>query len=257
MISNRYKQSALPETLKNALLGHLYALHEEWLAPRALACGKGCSACCTQSVTMTRMEGKRIIDYLRQHNRIADVTEVLAARPAAKTRPPLTTNEFAEYCLRGIEPEEPVHEQWDFSPCPFLHKGLCTIYEARPFGCRAFVSTVNCGETGSAEMTPLLITVNTVFNQLIEHIDHGSAWGKMLDVLAAIQISQISPDGSPSGNNEKAGFAPLRDAKPIPGLLVSKKEKKPVEAILDTFFSRVINGEKIGSLLGYETGALL
>lgn len=255
MISDNYAKPVLPLEIKKTLLEQLYALHAKWLAPMGLACGKGCAACCTQSVTMTSIEGELIVDFLRQQNRLDSLDEVLAAHRCRKTsQPPLTTNAFAEYCLRGVEPEEPVHEDWDFTPCPFLHDEVCTIYTARPFGCRAFVSTVDCSKTGSAEIAPMVLTVNTVFTQIIEHIDQGNYWGKMLDILACSPIPSVSPQTNTTRNPENAAGSRLRRAKRLPGLLVSEIDKKPVQSILDAFFSRTIDGKKIETLLNVKPG---
>lgn len=203
---------------------------------------------------MTAIEGQQIIAYLRQQNRLAELDAILATRTPQSGPPPLTTNGFAEYCLQGIEPAESVHEEWDFTPCPFLRENICTIYPARPFGCRAFVSTVNCAETGSAEIAPLIITINTVFNQIIEHLDQGNVWGKMLEILA-FQQNPSQPEQEASGvSDKKAAEAALWRAKATPGLLVCEEEEKPVGAILSTFFSGTIGDKQVGRLLGLETG---
>lgn len=235
----------LPQDIKEELLNKLYALHAEWLANMPLACGKGCSACCTQSVTMTSLEGQQIATYLQQEDRLAELDDILAERTIESPPPPLTTNEFAEYCLKGIEPEEPVHEEWDFTPCPFLDNNCCTIYPARPFGCRAFVSTVNCAQTGSAEIAPLTLTINTTFTQVVEHLGQGGKWGKMLDILTCYRTNR-------GGAEKVAPAPPLRDAKPMPGLIVCEEEQKPVTATLGRFMAKSVRGQQIRSLIKLE-----
>lgn len=237
-----------PDT-KNELLATLYALHEEWLAPMRLACKKGCSTCCTQSVTITGLEGRKIIEYLDQHKRLPELSGILKKRqPPQQTTPPITTNAFAEYCLKGIEPEEPVHEEWDFTPCPFLHDNCCTIYPARPFGCRAFISTANCSETGSAEIEPLAITINTVFTQLVEHLAYGDKWGKMLDILDCYHPHEQPRTAEPPESR-------LRDAKRLPGLVACEEEKKTITALLGGIMAKSINNEPTKTILGL-TGIL-
>jgi len=234
----------LPYALQQELLERIYQLHGEWTGNMKLACGKGCASCCTQSVTITGMEGRQIGDYLRDHNRLPELAGMLDNRKPAG-RLSITTNAFAGYCLRGLEPEEPVHQEWDFTPCPFLQENCCTIYPVRPFGCRAFVSTVNCAETGSAEIAPLVLTVNTVYTQLIEHLAQGQFWGKMLDILACYQPGRVE-------ENHEAAEASLRRAMAIPGLIVCEEEEKPVHAILDRFMAGSVSGRPIRLLLGLE-----
>ena len=218
-------------------------LHEEWLSNYQLACRKGCSSCCTQSVTITTLEGEKIIEYLGQQKRLPELDLIIKNRQIHHTTPPpLTTNEFAEYCLNGIEPQEPINEEWDFTPCPFLNIGICTIYPARPFGCRAFVSTINCDDSGSAEIAPLVLTINTIFTQIIEHLDQNNLWGKTLDILAVNKAAYpLNIAKNRDGNSQNAPEPRLRRAKPMPGLLVSKNEIKPVETILKRFFSAEIS----------------
>jgi len=193
---------------------------------------------------MTSLEGEVILGYLRDQNRLPELARILAARKPSRFNA-LTTNAFAEFCLHGREPEGTVHEEWDFTPCPFLHEHSCSIYPVRPFGCRAFVSYVNCAVTGSAEVAPLVLTVNTVYTQLIEHLAQGQYWGKMLDILAGYQQDE--------GNDKKNdGNRSLRRARPLPGLIVCEEEKNAVQAILERFMAGEVFGEPIRSILGIE-----
>ncbi len=234
----------LAAAVRKELLARIYHLHEEWTAGMKLACKHGCSTCCTQSVTMTSLEGQGIIEYLRAQNRLPELAKILAQRKATRFTA-LTTNAFAESCLLGMEPAGTVHEEWDYTPCPFLAEHSCSIYPVRPFGCRAFVSTVNCAATGSAEASQLVITVNTVYTQIIEHLAQGQHWGKMLDILAC-----YLQDGPHHNKNDAEG--PLRRAKPLPGLIVCREEEKPVRAILERFMEGEVFGQPIRAILGIE-----
>ncbi|MDH3359738.1 MAG: hypothetical protein OEL55_02615 [Desulfobulbaceae bacterium] len=211
----------------------------------ALACGKGCCSCCTQSVTITGLEGQQIIAFLEKEARLGELDTILTARHSGSHQPPLTTNEFAKYCLQGIAPEEPISEDWDFSPCPFLRDKSCTIYPVRPFGCRAFISTIPCHETGCAEIEPIALTLNTIFTQLVEHVAQGHSWGKMLDILRRYRFAGNTP--KKNGQNP-----PLRDAKAIPGLIVCEGEQKAVKAALGPLLAKSLKNGKIKEFLSLE-----
>ena len=225
-----------------AMLEVLYKAYESWTGQYQFACRRGCAACCTQSVTMTTLEGERIIEYLQENRQIDNLAPMLAAsRPT--TRPVQTTNQFAADCLAQEEllPEEGA---WDFTPCIFLARNLCTVYPARPFGCRSFSSTVNCATHGCAEVAPLVITVNTVVMQIIEHLDsRGGFWGNMTDILRQL----LAGKGT-------AADPHLLPARPNPGFLIPQEEMREVAA----FFARIngpnINGETLVGLLRESIG---
>jgi len=167
--------STADRAIDTEMLETLYKAYDSWTGQYQFACRQGCAACCTQSVTMTSLEGERIIEYLRENGQFDNLAPMLAAsRPT--TRPVQTTNQFAADCLAREEPFEEEGE-WDFTPCIFLDRDLCSIYPVRPFGCRSFSSTVSCDAHGCAEVAPVLITVNTVVLQIIEHLNsRGGFW---------------------------------------------------------------------------------
>jgi len=167
--------------VKLGMLQAVYAVYGEWAQNIPFACVRGCSNCCTQSVTMTTLEGELIAQYDQEGILDASFKNTINTISCGSCSA-LTTNQFARRCLAGEEvafAEDP----WQFSPCPFLHDKSCRIYSVRPFGCRSFGSLVSCVETESAEVPPLVVTVNTVLMQVIEHIDQGRPWGNMLDIL--------------------------------------------------------------------------
>ena len=225
-----------------AVLETLYKAYESWTGQYRFACRQGCAACCTQSVTMTTLEGERIIEYLQENGQIDNLAPMLAAsRPT--TRPVQTTNQFAADCLAQEEllPEEGA---WDFTPCIFLARNLCTVYPARPFGCRSFSSTVNCATHGCAEVAPVVITVNTVVMQIIEHLNsRGGFWGNMTDILRQL----LAGKGTTADPH-------LLPARPNPGFLIPQEEMREVAA----FFARIdgadIKGETLVGLLRESVG---
>lgn len=72
-----------------------------------VACAKGCSACCRMNVAVTSLEADRLA--------------VVSGKPMAQVRAPV---KHASDRFSGV-------------PCPFLVNDACTVYDARPYACRA------------------------------------------------------------------------------------------------------------------------
>lgn len=72
-----------------------------------VACTKGCSACCKMNVSITSVEA-----------------ESLATASGKKVAPVHRVPKHAEDKFSGV-------------PCPFLIEDACSVYEVRPFACRA------------------------------------------------------------------------------------------------------------------------
>jgi len=163
-------------------LDSLYRLYDETVARLPAACAPGCAHCCTRNVIVTTLEGWRLVDRLdagsleRLHHRL----EGAAERP--RFRPRITVNRLAELAMTDEEPpEEACDPAW--SPCPLLADDLCPVYDLRPFACRCMFSTVVCGPGGYAAQDDYLITANTVFQPVIEHLDVPGGTGNLVDVL--------------------------------------------------------------------------
>jgi len=92
-----------------------------------IRCRAGCSYCCHLKVSASMAEIMVIVDHLRKEGRLEDCLERLAA----------AGDDLIEDGSR---------EEWWWAenriPCLFLNqdKGLCTIYEVRPFSCRGYHS---------------------------------------------------------------------------------------------------------------------
>jgi hypothetical protein len=82
----------------------------------------------------------------------------------------LSANALAELCAEDedlpAENEAPANEK-----CPLLTEDLCSIYASRPFNCRCFISRTPCGEKGFADVDEVVLAVNTLFLQTVEHVD--------------------------------------------------------------------------------------
>jgi hypothetical protein len=168
-----------------AALGRIYDIYNEFAATLDLACKKTCAHCCTSHVTLTTLEGYKIISGLPSDS-IADlITELQTKLDPNRFRPDLTTNQLADLCVGGVEPPDET-DATAGKVCFMLVDSLCSIYELRPFGCRCLVSRSNCGETGYAEIDEFVLSVNTVFLQTIEHADANGCTGNLVDVLKVL-----------------------------------------------------------------------
>jgi len=221
----------------------IYNFYDNFLRGTPLACKKGCSTCCTTNVSITTLEAKYIIESglltkeLLQRLREASTKEHFI--------PSTTINTSAAMCLSENQaPEEtsPI----TFDPCPLLTEdGLCSIYEARPFSCRAMSSETLCTEGGEAYMTPFLVTVNLAIYQILEHIDAEGWYGNMLDI---IEVARIKRDQRHRTIDAMEGK--VKTNRPLPCFIVP-----PDEVIRFKSFMRRLSknefgdGKKIGDLL--------
>lgn len=188
---------------KKELLHAVYDVYARWIERFPLACRMGCNACCTQSVSMTSLEGEIILDFVKGAGREKRLLAKLSGVPPGKNRERITTNQFAGACLNHQEVDRETMGGWDFTPCVFLEANICSIYEARPFGCRSFGSFVQCTADSAAQMAPIHLAVNTVFTQIIEHVNSdGGYCSAMTDILHSLVNSPIC--------NEPAGAVRLR-----------------------------------------------
>ena len=151
-----------------------------------------------------------------------------AAQPHFK--PKITTNQLAKLCAQGIEPPE--EEGSEARPCPFLNDGLCPIYAVRPFGCRCLLSRHDCGKEGSADMDDYVLSVNTVFLQIMEHMDTYGCTGNLLDVLlvmASEENRQAYED-----NSLKCPAAGLVPNQALNVLMIPPEHRTKMEPILNS-----------------------
>ena len=223
---------------KKELLTCIYTVYSRWVERFPLACQKGCAACCTQSVTMTSLEGEMVLDFLKMRGTDDRLPEQLAQR-ATGNEGALTTNQYAKACLEHQEVAEDALGGWNFTPCIFLREDVCSIYEVRPFGCRSFGSLMRCSDNSGAEIAPIHLTVNTVFTQIIEHVcSAGGYWGNMTDIIEKL-IKKEAPDST--GN--------LLPAQPIPGFLLEPYEVKLIHILLKQLYEQSVEKQTFGDLI--------
>lgn len=228
-------------------LNEIYALYDDFTRGLEVACRKGCCTCCTQEVTMTTLEGRRVLRYLDNGGVKPFLKDAAFIADPFRFKPAVTTNEFAACCLRG---EDPPEEKTGGAGgiCRFLRDSQCTIYEDRPFGCRCFVSTVPCSRNAYALVDPFLLTINTLFLQCIEHLDHGGLFGNMHDVLAFLASATGRRSAGACGGLHDLEAAELTDNKaslprnkPIPALMIPPEDRDKADPVVKKL-KAILNG---------------
>ena len=160
----------------------LVAIYDEFVATFDLACEKYCAHCCTANVTMTTLEGYRIVSHMEQYGQRGCLETIVKEAHPERFVPRVTINRLADICARGGEPPDETLNP-AAGPCPLLVDAACPLYAVRPFGCRCMVSAKNCGQSGFADMDPFILTVNDVILQYLEHIDAQGYTGNFADVV--------------------------------------------------------------------------
>jgi len=223
------------------ILKDIYKIFPEQMASIDFACHKGCATCCTHNVTMTTLEGRLLMEYLNGQGR------TLPQLPEASERPPAhyTNNSLAALYISGLEPEEQ-EEKRTFEPCCFLDNDLCSVYKVRPFGCRSFGSIIDCAIEGSAEIDGWFISLVTVIQQLIEHMDQGGHWGNMADILEF-----LDNEGDEAGRLVEKRLLVNQS---IPGLLVVPDDRTHVMAFGERLAEFSPEAEKLLAQVGLSRG---
>ena len=170
-------------------LEQIYAVYDGFCSSLALACQKNCAHCCTTNVTLTTLEGYRVMAHLASTGNLDMIAGLEKMTAIDRYQPRVSINRLAElYAAEAKVPEEEMDV--DAQACGLLTDNLCLIYDARPFGCRCFVSRKNCAETGYADIDDFTASVNTVFMQTIEHLDADGCTGNLIDVLQIMAHEQ-------------------------------------------------------------------
>ncbi|WP_163335908.1 YkgJ family cysteine cluster protein [Desulfopila sp. IMCC35008] len=249
LLRNRPSAGLTPMNIKQEILKIIYTSFSNWSSKQPQACTKGCSTCCTQNVNVTAAEAELILDYL-----VGNKLEQTALRGLSATttpsRPLQTINEFAADCFAGKESEQ--EQEGSRDSCPFLKDDLCTIYPARPFGCRCFLSQHVCTRTSPALVTNEYLTACTVISQLVEHLGQGEYYGNLLDVIPAmLDISRYHSIAELATNATKIQQARSHTltAKPLPGFLLPPEDSDSVTPLIETIFKARVEGKTVEAIL--------
>jgi len=128
-----------------------------------LACKKGCSFCCNQMITCTKMEMDAIIEFV--NNLRADFQHRLKRRLARFAR------EWKEYYQETGQSKKDamlILKDWEGKSCPFLNReGSCDIYPVRTIDCRTATSTVRCQSLEQPEGKRFRFGVELLANNII------------------------------------------------------------------------------------------
>lgn len=236
--------------LKLELLDIIYDSFAEWSDGEEQACTEKCAACCTRNVTITGLEGEKILNYIVDNGLEEQFGEILSARPDHPI-PLQTTNQFAEDCFQGKEPAHPAPSST--APCPFLStKNLCTIYPVRPFSCRCFISRQQCSPPRPAVVPEYHLSCSTVVSQLIEHLGQFEYWGNMLDVLPAmldISAYKSIAERIDSKSLLHAARENTLTARPLPGFLLPPEDSDRITPLLEAIFRQKVAGKSVEDIL--------
>jgi hypothetical protein len=193
-----------------AAMSHMVKLYERSVPPHpAIVCKKGCDYCCRQPVSLTAPEAFFVAAQLQETTERRQKIAEAAGRAAA------------------LEPERPL-SQWP--QCPLLADAACSIYTARPLGCRAFVS----------------LDLQACLTAFVDHgpvdIHMPQQRSQMLYACRVIQYAALRLAGLPARSYEMTRAVaailaqPEAEARWLAGedILAGLEEQKPVPAQIET-----------------------
>jgi Fe-S-cluster containining protein len=216
-------------SVKLNILRQMDKIYDDFISGYDVACDRLCASCCTRNVTMTSLEGHRILKYIETSKRMDLLDHVKDNENIVRYWPLITTNQMAQMGYDGKEiPEEDMSDAAE--ACPILENDACPIYDVRPFGCRSMVSKSTCTDKGYAETDPFVITVNNVFMQFLEHIDEGGGFGNFTDVLIYLE-SKASDNTTAVSEYQKSGI--LKNH-PLTVLLIPPEHRERIQSILES-----------------------
>ncbi|NQT09745.1 MAG: hypothetical protein HQ573_01040 [Desulfobacteraceae bacterium] len=216
------------------LLDRIYKVYDEFARNLDVACKRYCDSCCTRNVTLTTLEGYKIVECLISDGKADLFNSIRKDLHKKRFQPTITTNRLAELSIAGEDiPDE--RSRYFQEECPILTDRQCPVYKVRPFGCRCFVSKHSCGEKGYAEVDEFILTVNNIFLQYIEHIDSQGCFGNLIDVLLYFESSEAC-------RNYREGLLNcaknnLMSNRSIPALMIPPEHRLKIQPILKALLS--------------------
>jgi hypothetical protein len=214
---------------KLTILERMVEIYDRFVGEFDLACEKYCAHCCTANVTMTTLEGYRILNHLEKTGETHYLETIGRQAHPDRFLPRISINRMADICARDGDPPDE-HLNPDAGPCPVLTDASCPLYPVRPFGCRCMVSARNCSRTGFADMDPFILTVNDVFLQHLEHIDAKGFTGNFVDVMQFLESDENRQNYAAG----RLGAAPdgLVANQPVFVLMIPPEHRERIQSVL-------------------------
>jgi len=159
-------------------------------------CHKGCSACCKYLVPLSIPEAFRLRDDILAMPKIYRVQMerryLMTARRVLRNRPPTCfadeTTEPSSVNLTKLNTIASWYTNLKLA-CPFLNKGVCTIYEQRPLACREYFVTSparECkGGRGTAKKVEMPVRMSEVIGQLVKELESVNIYSMILPLALA------------------------------------------------------------------------
>lgn len=214
---------------KLSALNQIYKVYDDFIDTLDIACQKKCALCCTDKVTLTTLEGYRIIDFILSNEARLLFERFHASTAEKRFRPRTTINTLADLSAAGKQfPDEK-----DVLPqqiCPLLTENLCPVYPSRPFACRCLVSRRVCRKNGYAELDEFVLSVNTVFLQAIEHLDADGFSGNLADMMNCLE-SKDNRSGYRQGRLKTASKWKLIHNRPLKVLMIPPEYRKKIQPV--------------------------
>ena len=110
-------------TTKLTALDRIFDVYDRYYATLDVTCKKYCAHCCTSNVTLTTLEGYKIVDHLIATGRLGIIDSFKHIAAATRYQPQISTNRLAElYAAEAKVPEEEMANEW--KECSLLAEDL-------------------------------------------------------------------------------------------------------------------------------------
>ena len=214
-------------------LKRIYSAYDAFTADMDRACRKHCASCCTCNVIGTTLEGWLIHDRLTSGaaDNTAFLEKLPGIAPPYRFQPKVTINDMVGKCIQGEELPDELNDP-SAGRCPLIEDELCSIYEVRPFGCRAMLSTVDCTGRAEAQMPSLILSLNNVVMQYIETLDRPGASGNLIDIL--LFLSDPAQRCAYENGQRRRWPPPLQANQPFPVLMIPPEHRAVIQPLVQT-----------------------